>query len=226
MANVNKQDRQAARTAADLERRKGFGRKFSEIITLLTRAEKNADDAVNAVDKFDKSLSQTEVLYRLTNGGDKQGMFMAPDGNIYVNASFIAAGTLGKGLLKIDLDTNVMEVFANREYSRRKFQIGRTNFGNGIVGIGELYDAMQGEMSESLLMQSVRVLDATKANRFQFTAFDTSLLIATETENFPENDPAVRIGEKSAAQVVINGKVAEWQWDNNKGEYWLIGRNE
>ena len=52
-----------------------------------------ADAAASAVSSFDRSLTQTEVFNRLTNNRQNQGIYIS-GGDLYVNASMIAAGTL------------------------------------------------------------------------------------------------------------------------------------
>lgn len=71
-------------------------------------AKNKADSAVTALDK---ELTATEVFNRLTNGGKIQGLYIK-NGQLYVNASYIASGTLklggtqnGNGVLEM-LDSN------------------------------------------------------------------------------------------------------------------------
>lgn len=52
-----------------------------------------ADAAASAVSSFDQSLTQTEVFNRLTNNRQNQGIYIS-GGDLYVNASMIATGTL------------------------------------------------------------------------------------------------------------------------------------
>ena len=50
-------------------------------------------DAKDYADELDRSLDQAEVFNRLTNGGAVQGITMS-DGQLYVNADYIATGVL------------------------------------------------------------------------------------------------------------------------------------
>lgn len=57
-------------------------------------ASKNAE---KLVDGLDDSLVQKEIFDRLTNSGQTQGIYMK-NGKIYINASYMAAGTLSDSL--------------------------------------------------------------------------------------------------------------------------------
>lgn len=46
------------------------------------------------------SLTQKEIFNRLTNNGSVQGLLIGPDGQIYINASYINSGELNADLLK------------------------------------------------------------------------------------------------------------------------------
>lgn len=69
------------------------------------------DDVDSAITEYDTSLGQTEVFNKLTNGGSDQGIYIQ-NGKVYVNASYILAGTLagqrinGKGLYVYDNSGN------------------------------------------------------------------------------------------------------------------------
>lgn len=52
-----------------------------------------ADAAASAVSSFDQSLTQAEVFNRLTNNRQNQGIYIS-GGDLYINASMIATGTL------------------------------------------------------------------------------------------------------------------------------------
>jgi hypothetical protein len=93
-----KQDGTQARTAADLERKYQFGRTFAEVYGLASDAQKAAEEAKNAFD----GLDQEEIFKRLTNNGQWQGLYRDPDGNVYLNASFIKSGNLDGKLIKAD----------------------------------------------------------------------------------------------------------------------------
>lgn len=88
----SKQDRQGARTPADLERKYNFGKTFEEVYGIAKSAQKSASEATVSVDKLDNSLNQEEIFKRLTtndNGEKMQGVFME-DGEMYINAKYIA----------------------------------------------------------------------------------------------------------------------------------------
>ncbi len=85
-----KQDGTRARTAADLELKYNFGKTFAEVYGLASDAQKAAQEAQMAVD----GLDHEEIFNRLTNYGDWQGIYRDSKGDVYINASYIKAGTL------------------------------------------------------------------------------------------------------------------------------------
>lgn len=93
MATTNKQDRQGARTPADLEQRYRFGESFAEAMGLAKDAQVVATAAKEATDKLDNSLNSDEIFNRLTENGALQGLYKE-DGNLYINASYIKSGKI------------------------------------------------------------------------------------------------------------------------------------
>lgn len=57
------------------------------------------EKVVKSLEDFDSSLSQEEVFRRLTNNGETQGIYMQ-DGKIYINGTYIQAGTIIANLIK------------------------------------------------------------------------------------------------------------------------------
>lgn len=84
---MSRQDRQGVRLPADVERKWGFKQRFDN-------AMEAAEAASKSVEELDKKLDQTEVFNRLTNNGKSQGVFMDVNGQVYINASYIASGIL------------------------------------------------------------------------------------------------------------------------------------
>lgn len=85
----SKQDRQGARTPADLERKYRFGKTFGEMYEISTGAKREAEKASESVDELDKSLDQREIYMRLTDNEKIQGIFME-NGDLYINAKYIS----------------------------------------------------------------------------------------------------------------------------------------
>ena len=82
-----KQDRQGARTVADLERRHSFGKKFSEIMGISTEANEKAEEVA---EKF-KGLTHKEIFNLLTDNGRLQGLYKGENGDYYFNAKYLSA---------------------------------------------------------------------------------------------------------------------------------------
>lgn len=227
---VSKQDKQAARTAADLERRNSFGKKFAEIRDILTGAAKTAQDASDEVDAFDQKFTQKDIFDRLTNNGQAQGMFLTELGDIYVNASFLATGTIksSNNRLTISLSDNDIKVDCSEispsYYLNREFIIGDDrNWQNGIWGLSDHYGPA-GYHSESFLITPWRKWGGTSFP--DIWGFDTSLLLWAKSESVPDESFAVRIGEGAESKVLINGKSIEWVWNESRSRYELHGVDE
>lgn len=110
---VTKQDLVAPRTASDVERK--FGKSFAEVFGLAEDAQKVAMDAQEAADKATEAvenLDQTEIFNLLTNNGALKGLFMK-DGELYINASYLATGVIKSenGKLVIDLSGTTEPTF-------------------------------------------------------------------------------------------------------------------
>lgn len=85
------------RTATDLELKYNFGRTFAEVYGLATDAQKAAEEAKMAIE----GLDHEEIFNRLTNYGEWQGIYRDPNGDVYLNASYIKTGELNAKLIKI-----------------------------------------------------------------------------------------------------------------------------
>ena len=92
---MSKQDRQGARTAADIESRYNFRKSFSEVMGIAEDARKIAEQA----SVLDEKLTSEEIFNRLTNNGQLQGLYRGDDGELYVNATYIKSGTLSADLI-------------------------------------------------------------------------------------------------------------------------------
>ena len=84
---MSKQDRQGVRTPAEVERKWNFEHRFDSAMEAAVQAS-------NSVKKLDESMDQTEIFNRLTNYGKAQGLYMDEEGNLFINASYLATGIL------------------------------------------------------------------------------------------------------------------------------------
>lgn len=101
-----RQDRQGARTPADLERRWNFGKKFAEVLGIATDARRSAEEAKTTADGVSRKLTQEEIFNLLTNNGELQGLYRGDDGELYINADYIKAGTLTADEIKLQTAGN------------------------------------------------------------------------------------------------------------------------
>jgi hypothetical protein len=92
---MNKQDRQGARTPADVERKYNLGaiaKSYPDTSATAKRAEAIASSAQADVSALNNSLDASGILNRLT-GGTKKGIYHdennPADKSIYINADYI-----------------------------------------------------------------------------------------------------------------------------------------
>lgn len=102
----SKQDGVAVRTAAELERKLNYGQKFAEVYGIATDARTAAEEALQATEQLDSSLTQEEVFNRLTNNGTSQAIYRE-NGEIYINASFIKTGSISSDMIKAGIIRSV-----------------------------------------------------------------------------------------------------------------------
>ena len=106
-----RQDRQGARTPADLERRYKFGQSFAEAMGLAEDAQKEAEDAkalASAAADAVNSLDQEAIFNLLTDNGKSQGLYRGEDGQLYINAQYILSGSFAS-TAEVFLDPGVEE---------------------------------------------------------------------------------------------------------------------
>jgi len=109
---MSKQDRTAARTAQDLERKYNYGKTFAEVFGLMDEVREAAEDALEAVGNLDNALTPEEIFNRLTDNGKVQGIYRYEDGQIYINASYLVTGILASRdgeTFYLDLDNGVLK---------------------------------------------------------------------------------------------------------------------
>lgn len=98
---MSKQDRQGVRRPAELERKYNFEQRFQEASAATEKVSKKVDD-----------LDQTEIFNRLTNYGKAQGIYRDEEGNLFINASYLATGVLrsknGKSFY-LDLEKGILK---------------------------------------------------------------------------------------------------------------------
>ena len=123
MAESSKMDRQGARTPAQLQEQYNFGTKFAEAFGLITAASLEAAKASQAVKDLDENLTPEEIFDRLTDGGKAQGLYRDENGNIFINASYIAAGIISSvnELTKFNLQNGWIESADPNDHNRKIF---------------------------------------------------------------------------------------------------------
>lgn len=217
---VSKQDKQAARTAADLERR--YGAKFSEVMGIAEEAREAAEEAKVVVE----GLDQDAIFNLLTRNGEVQGMFMDEKGQIYINASYLAAGIIASagGTVKIDLGENKLEITIPPEesyYALKSMVFDKF----GLQGYSE--NEVESMMRTMAMIPGYGTLasvgDNTSSYWTRLLSYDCDLWLDAINLRWPEKKRKVRIGPN--ADVVILGKKVSWK-PNSDGTYTLIGTDE
>ena len=98
---MSKQDRQGARTVAELERRLNTRKTFAEAMGLAKKAMEAADvaseQAKNAQSAVD-GIDHEKVFNLLTENGTQQGVFKK-DGKLYINVEYLKGGTIAAELI-------------------------------------------------------------------------------------------------------------------------------
>ena len=145
---VKKQDCQGARTPSELEQKYQFDTRFAEIMGVATDAQRAAQQANSSLE----GLDQEAVFNLLTNNGTAQGLYRGDDGELYINASYIASGLLkslngvttfnlstGDLVCKNDTDESYAELgngrmlFGKSHSPYPAFYMGNLGFGGGII---------------------------------------------------------------------------------------------
>lgn len=112
-------------------------------------AEQAAKDAAAegtqaAVDGLDNKLNQNEVFNRLTDNGAIRGLFMK-DGQLYINADFLATGVIksADGTVQLDLANNTVTINGTRDGYKTQIVLSSS----GLSAYGE---SSTGEMEHVL----------------------------------------------------------------------------
>lgn len=105
--------------------------------------QKNASDYADGIlSAYDEQMDQKEMFDRLTKGGTEQGIYMQND-MVYINASYMATGTIADklGRNSWDLTTGTLKtnyMTANNITANGTFKCGYTNWYTMLTSSGEL----------------------------------------------------------------------------------------
>lgn len=227
---MSKQDRQGARTPADLERKYNFDKRFDDA---MTAAEQASED----VKRLDKNMNQAEIFNRLTAGGKSQGVFME-NGQIYVNASYLVTGILksldGKTFY-LDLVNGILKgQFSEFSISGKTVeQIAQESSGNAETNAknyadNAAKDAVAGQTQEDVFNKLTN--DGTAQGIFYQNGqlyINASYLVAGILQSLDGTtfylDLVNGILKGQFTEFSFGGKKASWQ-ANDDGTFTLIGR--
>lgn len=139
---MKKQDRTYSRTAAEVERKYNLGQTFGSISSQVAEAKRAAAAAEAVATNLNNSLDQDGIVARLTNSGVAPAIFLL-DGQIYINASYIAQGVDENGVVVLlDINTAIEEINAKIEETNTKIDTLRQE----LVDKGLLDELLESEV--------------------------------------------------------------------------------
>jgi len=161
--------------------------------TTATNAATAAANAQTAVTNLDTSLDTTGVFNRLTNNGALQGLYMQ-NGELYMNASYIKAGSLSANLIKTgilqndtgttywDLDNGILQTTGKHGYARIEDGVlsitGLSSSIRGVIGMGSGLDPeTQTTLTPSDNFAMPVVQSTTGAMLYNTTTGDAAILV-------------------------------------------------
>lgn len=223
---IPKQDRTNPRKPQDLEQKYDYKKRFAEAMRSADDAKGAAKKAAEAageadkhVDALDKKLDQREVFERLTNGGRAQGMYMDEDGNIFINASYLATGVLSSldgSTFYLDLVNGILK----GQFS--EFSIsGKT--------VDEIVSGVVDEQSQSDIFNKLTNNGTAQGIYFKDGQLyvNASYLAAGILKSMDGStfflDIANNVLKGKFSELAIAGKTVEWK-DNGDGSFTLIGK--
>lgn len=243
-----KQDRTYTRTASDLERKLNLKEKFSQVMGVAEDAQKAAEEAKeNYV-----NLDQETVFNLLTNNGQSKGIFKGDDGEIYINASYLASGIISSsdGKIQINLQGGTEPVF-NTGISTNGLKVRGDSVGAATVftldaktinvnGIdldtfrflvqdtdGNLLIAMNELFDKGLqpVGAQFRLCNDARTRMIDIKAMGDASAIVLEDNTTETEAGRFGMGSDGASLLnvtIINDKTVSWK-DNGDGTFTLIG---
>lgn len=198
---ILKQSRDGARVTLS-----GQGRK--KLSTVVSAEDKTALESLNAAMNAVEKLTQAEIFDKLTDGGKLEGLFMQ-DGQLYINASYLATGVIrsADGTVEIDLGKNTVTI--------------HTEDGRIVLAAGGLYGYGRDGVQSLILKPGTGAGSATLLNSFQSEA---GLTVASGKAG-----SVLTLGQPGAETVIrgsglsILDKTVQWK-SNGDGTYSLVGR--
>ncbi len=180
----------------------------SMLLDAVPSAEDRAAlEALNAAASAVAGLTQGEIFDKLTNGGKAQGVYLL-DGQIYINASYLAAGVIrsADGTVEIDLGANTVTI--------------HTEDGKLVLAAGGLYGYGADGVQTLVLKPGSGTGMPTLLNSFQSAA---GLTVAAG-----KSGAVLTLGQPGAGTVIrgsslmLLGKTVQWT-ANGDGTYALVG---
>ena len=192
-----KQDGAYPRTAADLERRYAFGQTFADVYSLISDAQKAANDANNAVNALDSE----EIFNRLTGYGKLQGVFRDEADHIYINASYIKGEILEGDDLKVAA-ANITGKLTATQIDATNLKVNAANI-TGTLSAGSVSTFMANVTGEFIASKiTSEMIDA------KIVTVDAAKITGTLDASKLTVDAACVKGTLSATNFVFDGSIA------------------
>ena len=230
---MSKQDRQGARNIAEFMSRYNFGKTFSEVMGFAESAQKSAEAASQTASELEKKLTSEEIFNLLTNNGKCQGLYRGEDGELYINASYLATGVISSadGTVKIDLKNNCVTVDGKRRATVNgvakdyKTQVVLSASGMKIFG-----ENSEGEMEETLNFDGgVGGVPAGITNNAWKESVGLLIAAVSGVLTLGTSEASTKIAGSSVSidspteDVSVLGKQVSWK-SNGDGTYTLVGQ--
>lgn len=241
---MSKQDRQGARNISEFERRHNYGERFNEVMGVASEARRMAEEAQDDLD----GLTQEQIFNILTNDGNAQGLFRTEDGQVYINASYIAGGVLqsADGKVKIFLNggapvfntgvsTNGLQIRADEIGADRLFEVGTYDYGDGLghhfmargfSTYGSEIFRVEDRQGHTAGAMEITSPDGTSSIRLTAENTGSAMIQVFSYNNVPLT--VMSVGGNAYLNLYainptqIHGKTVSWK-DNGDGTYTLIG---
>lgn len=224
----SKQDLAAARTPGDIERKYNFGKTFAEVFGMAEEAQKAAEKAQQAADNATDAvgdLDQDVIFNLLTNNGEIKGLFMK-DGQLYINASYLATGviTSADGTVKIDLLNNNVKITTSGTSNLPGYVLLDAE---GIQAFG--WNKLTGEYVRAFYIHAGNIIDMPNIGEYAVSSSisggDLPLTICCDSEARQELQLGIGTNPTrlEGSTIIIGGKAISWK-DNGDGTFSLVGQ--
>jgi len=178
-----------------------------------------SSDVSSAITTYDSSLNQLAVFNKLTNNGTVEGIYMSDisgDTNLYIDASYIQAGTLDAARIRTGtitvshLDNNAKSSIATGTTTKNQYYLSTSD--SSATG-GSWSDAVSawspGMYVWTRVATTVTKADNTSATSYSAAVYDANLTTALATSENAQNDiDNLSVGGRNLIWRTLNPKIS------------------